>query len=285
MSEYEHDLPPSDDPEWVGLILDVETRFESLNEALADLRSAVIRLSAYRPPVRVIEVPMPAEVAPVESAFVAESQAVAADGAGAADVTPVAAAPVIEAEKPVEAPVAETTAAPSVEDDEARRAEVSRMVAETRAGHKPAHAGFDGSWAQPHDASEVDSTSEGSWPIARAKDAAPVELPPFEEPAIHGAAPATEEGIVTPEEAARREEVARMVAEMRLGLTPAAEATVEAGEADVVAVAEDSVAEEAAVEDGGASTEEAVAEEAVVEDADAGEAEAGDGRGGRVRFE
>jgi hypothetical protein len=119
-------------------------------------------------------------------------------------------------------------------DDEARREEVARMVAEMR--HEPPHVEAPPleSWAAPHDEGEVDSTSEGSWPIARpmgmqinppglqaAREEPAADLPQ-DEPAVETAPVMDlESAPALDEDEARREEVARMVAEMKADAAPA----------------------------------------------------------------
>jgi hypothetical protein len=225
MSEYEHSLPTSEDPEWVGLVLDVENRFEALNEALADLRSAVIRLSSYRPKPQVIEVQASAE------AIAALEDAVSAFEAAA--TVPETAEPLPE---PANGYETNGKAPVTADDDASRREEVARMVAEMR-HEPPSHVEAPPleSWAAPHDEGEIDSTSEGSWPIARPRGAqlnppearsTPTEWRAAEvaddEPAAEPEPVAeTEAAPAAGEDEARREETARIVAEMKAEAAPA----------------------------------------------------------------
>jgi len=91
------------------------------------------------------------------------------------------------------------------------------MVAEARQElSTPAAPRFDGSWAAPHDDSEVDSTSEGSWPIARPREA-PVpaaDWPAIEEPASSSLEAAPDSNGADQEDESRREDVAEVVAQM-----------------------------------------------------------------------
>jgi hypothetical protein len=233
MSEYEHNLHTSEDPEWVGLVLDVENRFEALNEALADLRSAVIRLSSYRPKAQVVNAEEAAD------AVSAMEDAVSAFEAAAT-------VPESPAETPMTAPVtpeangvSETDGAAPLADDEddaARREEVARIVAAVR--HEPlshVEAPPLESWAAPHDDGELDSTSEGSWPMARPMAARvdppglqktyamePVAEMPEDEPVAEMEAIADDEAMpAASADEARREQVARMVAEMTAAASPA----------------------------------------------------------------
>jgi len=227
MPEFEHSLPASDDPEWVGLVLGVENRFEALNDALADLRSAVIRLSSYRPQPQVIHQYVAEPEHASEAAAALEDAVRAFEAAAAVEETPVV-EPALEAitseskESNGASPLTEETPAPA-DDDAARREEVGRIVAEAREKqHASPAPAFDGSWAEPHDDSEVDSTSEGSWPMARSAGV-PLHAPEPHKPVASNPAPAmsAEEAVaeaapaIDAAEQARREEVARMVAEMR----------------------------------------------------------------------
>ncbi|HEY7467177.1 MAG TPA: hypothetical protein VIB47_10860 [Dehalococcoidia bacterium] len=232
MSEYERNLPTSEDPEWVGLVLDVENRFEALNEALADLRSAVIRLSSYRPKPQLINAQEATDaVAAMEDAVSAFEAAATVPESPAAAPMPAPAVTELNgaSESNGAAPV-------ETEDDAARREEVARMVAEMR--HEPLpHADTPplDSWAAPHDEGEVDSTSEGSWPMARPTgtlmnppslnrtfDLEPRAELQEDEPAAEMEAMAGDEAMPAVDaDEARREEVARMVAEMKVEAAPA----------------------------------------------------------------
>ena len=227
MSEYEHNLPASDDPEWMGLVLDVENRFEVLNEALADLRSAVIRLSSYRPQPQVIAEQAEPSQETTEAAAALDDAVRAFEAAAALPETPVEEPDAAIVEAAPTANGATIEEAPPAADDAARREEVSRMVAEARQEHQEHQVttlhGFDGSWAEQHDDSEVDSTSEGSWPMARPMGV-PIQPPGLRHLPDEASKPAAglgefvdSEPDVSEEEEARRQEVARVVAELRGG--------------------------------------------------------------------
>jgi hypothetical protein len=106
---------------------------------------------------------------------------------------------------------------------------------------------FDGSWAKPSNTGEIDSTSEGSWPIAR-HAGLPINPPPSRKPAEDLPEPVSAElesvaedteAVAELDDDARRDEVARMVAEMRGGLNGDSHA------------AEDPSAEDTSLEDEG----------------------------------
>jgi hypothetical protein len=261
MPEYEHDLPSSEDPEWNRLVQDVEKRFEVMSDALANLRGAVIRLSSYRPQPQVIREYAPAPAAQASESVAALEDAVRAFEAAATvpEAPAVEAAPVVPAANGASADTG--SQAPSADDDAARREEVSRIVAEARGQQTSAPPAFDGSWANASENDEVDSTSEGSWPMAR-HPGLPISPPShraIESESVADLAAEFQEAAVEedPEEAARREEVARMVAEMRAGLGSEDDAAEDeapdkleqdARDEDVATVAVESFAEDEAVE-------------------------------------
>ena len=211
MSEYEHDLPASDDLEWTALVLDVENRFQAVNDALDDLRGVVARLSSYQAQAHVIAEPQAQPVPVVEP--VAELEMPEAPQEEAAEV---------EVWTP---PEAEEEPSPLADDEAARREAVSRIVEEAKQELTGGHNRVaDGSWAVPSDLSGLDSTSEGSWPMVRPRPTPalhPSARPSFGDES--GGGKETETG----DEAARRDEVARMVAEMRAGLGGTAEVSEE----------------------------------------------------------
>lgn len=145
--------------------------------------------------------------------------------------SPAAAEPVATTEPPA-------AAEPEVDEEARRREEVSRMVAQakqelsarplsTSEGSWPSTS--EGSWpvTKSSDSSEMDSTSEGSWPMAGGPvkgrglpHAEPPERASVESPKDDVVAAAESvAGDAEQDDEARREEVARMVAEMRAGLT------------------------------------------------------------------
>jgi hypothetical protein len=148
MSQTEHHIYSPDAQEWESMVHEVEKRFEELNDAVHALRSAMFRLTAYRPQ---LQQPAAGGGEPI----LVEEPVPGSAGREAdwdADETADAATPSLEA--------------PAVDDDAARREEVSRMVAEAkREIQSSASSLSEGSW--PVGGLAPDSTSEGSWPVAR----------------------------------------------------------------------------------------------------------------------
>jgi hypothetical protein len=125
----------------------------------------------------------------------------------------------------------EAIATPLDEEEAARREEVRRMVAEARHQLPSSVSTTLDSWTEPHRGGDVDSTSEGSWPMAR-RPGLPI-IPPgarmtFDESIEPSVSHESTGPEANPEFDARRDEVARMVAAMRAGLDPAEDTGVEA---------------------------------------------------------
>ena len=212
MSEFESKHAASTDLQLDLLIAEVESKFIDAEDALSELRHAVRRLKSYRPPVASAE-PRPAAAAEAHEW-------------AARDAEP-----------------APSTHGP----DEAAREEVSRIVAETRAETQVSRLKLDEEtvgvpfWPGPKKAEPaedkfqfvenygMDSTSEASWPVTKPGN-------PLAEPAWAAAepvdtAPATHDPVEADasddDDEARREEVARIVAQMRDGRDDEDEASAE----------------------------------------------------------
>jgi hypothetical protein len=199
MPENEPQIQSTGDFQLDMLVADMETRFAYAENAMAELHSAIRRIKTYRPSTLAAAAPTRPPVDPDASLW---------------------------AEKAV--PQAEPEQHPA--DDEAKREEVSRMVAEARAEMKPTAEDDDSTvgipfWPGPKKAEPeeekryvedygVDSTSEGSWPIARQPEAKPVNLTDETE-VVPEKAEATGEWSTDADDEAKREEVARIVANMR----------------------------------------------------------------------
>jgi len=202
MSEFEPKHSASTDLQLDVLIAEVESKFIDAEDALSELRHAVRRLKSYRPP-----------VAPAEprSAAAAEAHAWAARDAEPGSSTH--------------------------GQDEAVREEVSRIVAETRAETQVSRLKLDEEtvgvpfWPGPKKAEAaeekfqlvenygMDSTSEASWPVAKPRN--PIAEPAWAAAEPVDTAPATHDPVESDagddDDEARREEVARIVAQMRDG--------------------------------------------------------------------
>jgi hypothetical protein len=217
MSETEPMTSANTDSELKALVAEVESRFIALEDAMSELRHAVVRLKTRKPVEGAAAVGFAA--APVLATDMAASWA--------------AAAPAVQ----------ETTGAepaPSIEQDEvAKREEVRRVAAEVRAEIEPKR---DEStvgipyWPGPKAAESeeakkpsfedygVDSTSEGSWPIARQAEVKPPlahqdvkAAEPLAEATVEDERPELDDVTASDDgdDEAHRKEVARIVAEMR----------------------------------------------------------------------
>jgi hypothetical protein len=223
MSETEPTMPASADSQFETLVADVESRFIVLEDAIADLRHAIVRLKAHKPAGDATRVSIAAE----RVAASPESTEELVSSLGGIELA-------------VEEETAVAEQVPSTEqDEEAKREEVRRVAAEVRAEMEPKlgepTVGIP-FWPGPKaaEAAEakepsiedygMDSTSEGSWPIARQGEpkAAPSHLKAeasgalAEEP-VEAASTEPDDVAAAADEDddAHRDEVERIVTEMR----------------------------------------------------------------------
>jgi hypothetical protein len=217
MSETEPKTPAESDSQLKELVAEVESRFIALEDAMAELRHSIVRLKSHKP--------------------VPGSARASAEAMGAWPSPPIAmtsSASGLESTREVMTEVVERV--PSAQNDEARREEVRRVADEVRSEMEPkldeptVGVAF---WPGPKKAEAeepkkssfedygMDSTSEGSWPIARQPEVKD-SVPPHREEASQPLAEASVEGENAvpdrdePEDdEAHRKEVARIVAEMR----------------------------------------------------------------------
>ena len=185
MSEFEPKPAESMDQQLQTLVAEVESKFIAAEDAMSDLRHAVRQLKAYRPPAQA-HVSATAPVVAEARSFVAETAAeVQPEASSAAEAPPAWSAPRLEEE---------TIGVPFWNGP--RRVEPEPDL-------KPRIEDYG-----------LDSTSEASWPIARGggrnfgkppvEATVDEELPELTEPRDE-------------DEEARRDEVARIVAQMREG--------------------------------------------------------------------
>jgi hypothetical protein len=219
MSEYETKPNASVDPQLQMLVADLESKFLAADDALSELRHAVRQLKAYQPPAGAAyqAPPMPSQpIAPAEPAYTPPTFQ--------EPVSPPVDAWPAQTEPDAQSPEkTETPAAPSVPRLEEETVGKSFWPGPAKASapepeQKPRFEDYG-----------MDSTSEGSWPIARRSDPMPQPEPeaqPTAEVEFQAAeeekqeisswepeaaeAPAADE-----DDQARRDEVARFVAEMQ----------------------------------------------------------------------